>query len=79
VLRNVHDRLASGAALLAQIDCRRRETRSRHLGSNIERMVIERELRELEEDLPRADTDSRQNRLLEGRPPGTGPRGCGLG
>ena len=51
--RNVHDRLATGAAILALIDCRRREPHSQLLGSNIERLVIERELRELEEDLQR--------------------------
>ena len=50
---NIHDRLNASAALLALIDCRRRDLHSRFIGSNIERLVIERELRDLEEDLQR--------------------------
>jgi hypothetical protein len=47
---STYDRLASGAALLALIDRRREKSHSPSLGSSIERIIIERELRELEEE-----------------------------
>jgi hypothetical protein len=44
------DRLERGAALLAIIDRSRQDTGDPNLGANIERMVIDRVIRELEED-----------------------------
>ncbi len=46
----IHDCWGPGAKLPALIDRRRKETRFRSFGSKIERSVVERELRDLEED-----------------------------
>ena len=45
------DRLAFGAATLAVIDQRREQTQDVGLGAGSERFIINRELRELEEDV----------------------------
>lgn len=45
------DRLAVSAMTLAVIDQRRKETRQRGLGAGLERFIIGRELRELEEEV----------------------------
>lgn len=45
---NTKERLASGVTLLALVDRRRRQTGLPHLGANIERLIILRELEELE-------------------------------
>ncbi len=45
---SLNERLAHEVYLLALIDRRRKESGSAHLGSNIERMIIDRELEELE-------------------------------
>ena len=44
-------RLASAVSLLALIQVRREETGDPNLGSNIERQLVDRELRELEAQL----------------------------
>ena len=46
-------RLKNAAAILQTLDHRRAVTRDPHLGSNIERLVIARELKELEEEIVR--------------------------
>lgn len=46
-------RLKNAAAILKTLDHRRAATDDPHLGSNIERLVIDRELRELEEEILR--------------------------
>ena len=59
------ERLAFGEATLAVIDQRRRQTQDVGLGAGIERFIINRELRELEEDVlldPRARKVCRQVR-----------------
>lgn len=45
------DRLNSGAAVLAVIDRRRAETGFESLGANIERLVVDLQLRELEAEI----------------------------
>jgi hypothetical protein len=58
--RTLRGRLERRAPLLALIDQRRAESGAPHLGANIERLIIERELRELEAtisgDNPTSDT-----------------------
>ncbi|MCW5978280.1 MAG: hypothetical protein KIT09_09395 [Bryobacteraceae bacterium] len=46
-------RLKNSAAILKTLDHRRAVANDPHLGSNIERLVIGRELRELEEEIAR--------------------------
>jgi hypothetical protein len=47
------ERLERGAALLEFIDRRREETRCPKIAASIERAVVDRELRELEEEMRR--------------------------
>ena len=49
--RNTAERLAYGVEMLSRIDQRRAETGCAYLGSNIECIIIERELAELEQQL----------------------------
>lgn len=44
-------RLARGAALLERLDRRRRESGDPYLGSNIERLIIQRELDDLAREI----------------------------
>ena len=46
-------RLARGAKMIGVLESRRLASGDRNLGSNIERMIIERELEELEEEIYR--------------------------
>jgi len=48
ISRTLRERLEHGVSTLALIDRRRAEAGSPYLGANIERLIVERELRELE-------------------------------
>jgi hypothetical protein len=51
----LHERLVRGAALLSLIDTRRAKTGLAGLGSNIEREIVGRELRDLELQIRTSD------------------------
>jgi len=46
---SLHERLTQSAAILSVIDRRRHDTGSPGLGQNVEKMIIDRELRDLSE------------------------------
>lgn len=50
---NTSMRLARAVSILATIESRRRMVGAPGVGANIERMLVDRELRELEEDIAR--------------------------
>ena len=52
-MSEIRERLAKGVAILAQLEQRRRDTRSRLWGHETEYLIIARELRQLESDILR--------------------------
>ena len=48
----IRERLERGAAMLDQLDRRRRETRSPRWGYDTEYLIVSHELRQLENDVP---------------------------
>ena len=52
-MRVTKQRLVKAVSLIALLDNRRNNSNNPHLGSNIERMLIDRELKELENEIIR--------------------------
>jgi hypothetical protein len=50
-MNTIRERLEKGAAMLDQLDQRRRETRSPRWGYDTEYLIISQELRQLENDI----------------------------
>ena len=50
-MNTIRERLEKGAAMLEQLDQRRRETRSPRWGYDTEYLIISQELRQLENDI----------------------------
>ena len=56
-MSNANDRLKLGEAIMALIEQKRAETGDESLGANIERVVLESQFRELEDEMQRASAN----------------------